>query len=281
MATNKTGLAFYNIDTDRYQDIRIKRLKKDFSCSGISVYDYILCEIYRVKGCFIVWDESTAFDVAEYFGIKESLVNEIVSYCGVVGLFNKELLTRGNILTSFSIQKRYIEMCIRAKRVCFDIPKNIKLQEECDIIQEESPILTEECDIIQEAKSTIVEKSRVEKSKVLIPLSGYESEFLMFWNLYDKKVGDKTKAKKAFEKLSDSDRETIFKTLPEFLETIKDKQFQPFPQTYLNQKRWNDDLKTLKNGKTSPNTTLQGSSSKVNGRSDFGGGYKVHSDVTL
>lgn len=104
MANNKTGFDYYNVDTDRYQDIKIKRLKKDFGSSGIAVYDYILCEIYRVRGCFIVWDESTAFDVAEYFGLKENLVNEIVNYCCAVGLFDKALLKSGgyHIITFYS-----------------------------------------------------------------------------------------------------------------------------------------------------------------------------------
>ena len=78
MATNKSGFDFYRVDTDRYQDIRIKKLKKHHGCSGIAVYDYVLCEIYRVRGCFMEWDESTAFDVAEYFGLKENTVNEIM-----------------------------------------------------------------------------------------------------------------------------------------------------------------------------------------------------------
>jgi hypothetical protein len=95
MANIKTGLNYYTVDTDRYQDRRIKRLKKDFKCRGIAVYDYILCEIYRVQGCFLVWDANTAFDVAEYFGLEENTVQEVVKYCGSVGLFDKELLSRG------------------------------------------------------------------------------------------------------------------------------------------------------------------------------------------
>lgn len=138
MANRKQGFSYYNVDTDRYQDIRIKRLKKDFGCSGISVYDYILCEIYRVRGCFIAWDESTAFDVAEYFGLKETLVNEIVNYCCVVGLFDRELLISERVLTSLSIQTRFIEMNKRAKRNDFKIP------EEYAILPEESIKLPEE-----------------------------------------------------------------------------------------------------------------------------------------
>lgn len=139
MANNKTGLNYYNVDTDRYMDIRIRRLVKDHGCRGLAVYDYLLCEVYRVQGCFVVWNESTAFNVAEYLGLKESNVFEIVKYCGYVGLFDKELLSRG-IITSASIQRRYIEICSRSKR------KTIKIPEECRIIPEESPETPEVCD---------------------------------------------------------------------------------------------------------------------------------------
>lgn len=145
MANTKTGFNYYTVDTDRYQDIRIKRLKKDFGCNGIAVYDYILCEIYRVRGCFLEWDEEyTAFDVAEYFGIKESVVREIVRYCGSVGLFDKGLLSRG-IVTSASIQRRYLAMCDRARRSTSFIPEEYRIiPEECEIIPEESQKVTEE-----------------------------------------------------------------------------------------------------------------------------------------
>jgi hypothetical protein len=184
MANNKTGLSYYNIDTDRYMDIKVKRLKKNFGCAGIAVYDYILCEIYRVRGCFLVWDESTAFDVAEYWGLKETLVNEIVNYCGVVGLFDKELLTSGSvsnsmqnddqcgmvgnessvpacvgIITSRSIQSRYIEMCNRAKR------KDPKIPEFCRILPEQSPKLPEQSPKLPEVCRKVKE-SKVKKSKV-------------------------------------------------------------------------------------------------------------------
>lgn len=162
MANNKTGFAFYNLDTNRYQDIRIKRLKKDFSCNGIAVYDYILCEIYRVKGCFLMWDASTAFDVADYFGLKETTVNEIVNYCCSVGLFNKALLASESVLTSRSIQNRFIEMSTRAKR------KDAKIPEKILIIQEGCEIIPEQCNNTSGSlPQSRVKKSRVKKSRVL------------------------------------------------------------------------------------------------------------------
>ena len=156
MANNKTGFDFYRVDTDRYQDIRIKKLKKTHGCNGIAVYDYVLCEIYRVKGCFLEWDESTTFDVAEYFGLKENAVSEIMRYCGSVGLFDKELLSRG-IVTSTAIQKRYLAMCRSAKRQNAQIPKIAKLPEESPKLPEESRKPPEVCGIVE---YSIVEYSR-------------------------------------------------------------------------------------------------------------------------
>jgi hypothetical protein len=202
MANIKTGLIYYNVDTDRYQDVRIRRLKNAFGCSGIAVYDYILCEIYRVKGCFLEWGESRAFDVADYFGLKENLVIEIVNYCGVVGLFDKALLTGGSIskstqamsrcgevgdgssvpacggiITSKSIQSRYIDMCTRAKR------KDIKIPEECHIIPEESTKIPEESTKPPEVCRK-EENSKEKKSNPPTPLG--EEDFSDFKKIIEK-----------------------------------------------------------------------------------------------
>lgn len=150
MAKNKTGLSYYTIETDRYQNRRIKRLKKIFGCQGIAVYDYLLCEIYRVNGCFLEWDENTAFDVAEYFGIKENAVEEIVKYCASVGLFNKELLCRG-IVTSRSIQERYLIMTSKAKRINVHIPSICTLVESTDKsvdVSDAKPTITEQTTVV-------------------------------------------------------------------------------------------------------------------------------------
>lgn len=130
MANNKIGFNYYCVDTDRYQDRRIKKLRKNFGCVGLAVYDYLLCEIYRDKGCFSAWDEDAAFDVAEYLGIKENTVAEVVKYCGVVGLFDATLLSRGTI-TSPSIQRRFLEMCNTARRQNATIPPDIDLISKC------------------------------------------------------------------------------------------------------------------------------------------------------
>lgn len=84
-------------------------------------------------------------------------------------------------------------------------------------------------------KEKKVKESKVNKKKVNI-------DFSVFWDLYNKKVGDKSKVQKKWNNLKDIDRTKIMDTLPAFLKLIPDKQFQPFPMTYLNNRRWEDDL---------------------------------------
>ena len=75
-----------------------------------------------------------------------------------------------------------------------------------------------------------------------IRIKEYNSEFDVFWDKYSKKVGSKEKCIKVWNKLSDSDKSKIFTTLPIFLNSITDKKYQPHPLTYLNNKRWNDEI---------------------------------------
>lgn len=67
-------------------------------------------------------------------------------------------------------------------------------------------------------------------------------DFETFWNLYDLKVGSKHNCQKLWDKLIISEQESIVNYLPKYLPTIIDKQFQPYPQTFLNQRRWENEI---------------------------------------
>lgn len=84
------------------------------------------------------------------------------------------------------------------------------------------------------------EEKRREKKNVNI-------SFIEFWNLYDKKIGNKIKCEEKWNRLKDSEREKIIDTLPKFKSNIKDKQYQPHPLTYLNNRRWEDEIQEKEN----------------------------------
>ena len=66
--------------------------------------------------------------------------------------------------------------------------------------------------------------------------------FDIFWDLYDKKVGDKEKLKKKWASLKDDDRSSIIDYIPKYKMIQPEKKFRKDPQTFFNNSSWNDEL---------------------------------------
>ena len=67
-------------------------------------------------------------------------------------------------------------------------------------------------------------------------------DFEWFWNEYDKKVGDKQKLKKKWNKLTDEERQNAMNYIDLYKQSVPDKQFRKNPETFLNNKSWNDEI---------------------------------------
>ena len=79
------------------------------------------------------------------------------------------------------------------------------------------------------------------------PLKGEKVDkipFDEFWDLYDKKTGDKTKISKKWNKLSKSIQEEIIDYLPKYKQSQPDKYFRKNPEKFLNNKGWKDEIIT-------------------------------------
>jgi hypothetical protein len=72
-------------------------------------------------------------------------------------------------------------------------------------------------------------------------------DFEVFWDLYDKKKGEKGKLITKWSKLSDSEREAIIAYIPKYKIAQPDKKYRKDPQTFLNNKSWLDELIPSKN----------------------------------
>jgi hypothetical protein len=66
--------------------------------------------------------------------------------------------------------------------------------------------------------------------------------FDVFWDLYDKKVGDKDKLKRKWESFNDNDRDSIMEYIPKYKINQPEKKFRKDPQTFFNNSSWNDEL---------------------------------------
>ena len=97
-----------------------------------------------------------------------------------------------------------------------------------------------------ESKGGMGENAELQNEK---PASNYSVEFEMWWNLYDKKVGDKKKLMAKWRKIPKRDIGEIFRHTKDYVRATPDKKFRKNPQTYLNNESWNDEI-IESNGKT-------------------------------
>lgn len=82
---------------------------------------------------------------------------------------------------------------------------------------------------------TINENKTINKIKIL------DSQFENWWIWYDYKIS-KDKAKKAWDKLNDEEKNIALEKVAEYIESTPDKSFRKHPTTYLNQKSFNDEI---------------------------------------
>ena len=86
-------------------------------------------------------------------------------------------------------------------------------------------------------------QSKVKYSKVKYSKEEGEinSDFEIFWNLYDKKY-DRKKCESKWIKLSKEDQEECIRKVPAYVRSTPEKKFRKNPDTYLNNKSWENEI---------------------------------------
>ena len=104
----KKGLDYFPLDVDFFSDKKIKRLRARYGTDGVTVYMYLLCEIYR-SGYYINYDEDLILDISDELNISENSIQQIINYLLSRSLFDDTLAKSVKVLTAASIQRRYQE----------------------------------------------------------------------------------------------------------------------------------------------------------------------------
>jgi hypothetical protein len=91
----------------------------------------------------------------------------------------------------------------------------------------------------EQQSNTIQECTKNEKKYLLPELN---ISFSQFWTAYDKKVGCKEKLQKKWAGLSDCERQEIIEYLPKYKRVTPDKKFRKDPNTFLNNRSWEDEI---------------------------------------
>jgi hypothetical protein len=113
----KEGLDYFQIDTDLEADVRIVQLRIKHPEKGLEVYLLMLTRIYRDLGYFIEWNPVQCRNMAPVFLTTKEKTQAIIDTCVEEGLFDPGLYKQYNILTSGSIQDRFLRSVYRRKRI--------------------------------------------------------------------------------------------------------------------------------------------------------------------
>ncbi len=102
----KTGLDYFPLDVNIFTDNKIRILKARYGVNGVSVYIYLLCEIYK-NGYYMQWNDDLKFILADELNLTDGFIEQVLKFLLERSLFDSKLFQSDTILTSPGIQRRY------------------------------------------------------------------------------------------------------------------------------------------------------------------------------
>lgn len=113
----KQGLDYFPLDTDFLSDRKVRKIINACGPNSVTILICLLCNIYKDKGYYIVWDKEMPFDIADIVGVSEGAVSEVVKKALQVELFDNTLYNKFHILSSHGIQNRFKSCTSKRKDV--------------------------------------------------------------------------------------------------------------------------------------------------------------------
>ena len=172
----EAGLSYFPKMVDFYEDDKIFDLLDQYGPLGVTIYDCILCIVYKHGYYVEIPLEKLSRMIVKMIGnkwVKQKAVVQVIHFISGIGLID-DALVKENIITSVGIQRRYYETAVkRMKRRLHDdrywllekeengegllnAPKNRINSEENQIDSESKPITSEISDTkIKEKKNKI------------------------------------------------------------------------------------------------------------------------------
>ena len=115
-APNKPGLTYFPKMLDFYEDDKIFDLLDRFGPLGVTIYDCILCIVYKNGYYAEIPLDKLSRMIIKMIGNKwvknQKAVVQVVHFCSEIGLLDDDLMTK-NIITSVGIQRRYYEIAVK------------------------------------------------------------------------------------------------------------------------------------------------------------------------
>ena len=75
----KQGIDYFSLDCDFFSDKKIKILKARYGADGITIYLYLLCEIYR-NGYYIIVDDDFYYIMSDDLNMNCDKVKQVLTF---------------------------------------------------------------------------------------------------------------------------------------------------------------------------------------------------------
>lgn len=116
---HKQGLDFFSFDVDFFEDEKIEDLDEIYPDRGPGFFQRLLCFIYR-RSNYVEWNESSIRKFRKaYSKYSHEEIDQYLTACFDLKLFNYSLYHKYQVLTSASIQERYLYMTRRREKVIY------------------------------------------------------------------------------------------------------------------------------------------------------------------
>lgn len=113
----KKGLDYFSHDTDASTSREIEYLEAKYGLIGYALFLKILEKVYGHEGYFVPWVEIDAAIFAKHCGVEKQLLDEVVETCLELDLFSRCIYDANKVLTSASIQRRYLQATVQRANV--------------------------------------------------------------------------------------------------------------------------------------------------------------------
>lgn len=219
-------MKWFKHDTDANMDAKLQEVMLDYGLEGYGLYWYCIELIaQRVNGDNLTFElEHDCRIIARNTGSTPQKVEQMMKSFIRLGLLNADnghvfclkLASRCDDFTAKAVRRKGVKPVINQEvGVCPSLSAFVPLEEEKEVRKRSKKI-----------------EDRA------------DDRFADFWNIYNKKDGA-AKCKSKWNKLRESEKDLVFKVLPNYVLSTPDKQYRKNPLTWLNGEHWNDEIENI------------------------------------
>ena len=180
----KEGLDYFELDCHMEEKVRL--IQAEFGLKGFAIVVKLYQKIYGGFGYYCEWNEDSLLLFMSENGVssrdEKNLISEIVAACIRRNIFSEKLFKEFGILTSYGVQKRYLNAVSRREKV--ELIKEYLLisvgKNQCNVCINSINVNRNSVNVCSNSQSR-EEKSREDKN-----ISARASRFQDFFSAYPK-----------------------------------------------------------------------------------------------